>query len=176
MGASRPGDTDAIDAVVAAWRRERPDLDLAAIGVVGRLGRVALLLQPAQYAVMAEHGLQRGEFDVLAALRRSGEPYTLNPSQLSDLLMLSRSGMTGRLDRLEAAGLIERTLDPADRRSFHVRLTDQGYATVDAAMTAHTANVTRLLSPLGSKDVNALDGLLRKLLASLTSTGTAAAP
>ncbi|WP_020580006.1 MarR family winged helix-turn-helix transcriptional regulator [Actinopolymorpha alba] len=159
---------DAVDAVVDAWRRERPDLDLTAIAVVGRLGRVNLLLGPAQEQVFTEFSLQRGEFDVLAALRRSGAPYALSPSQLSDLLMLSRAGMTNRLDRLESAGMIERTLDSADRRSFQIRLTDQGYATVDAAMTQHTANVTTLLADLTPRELTSLDTLARKLLHHLT--------
>ncbi|GLY69406.1 MarR family transcriptional regulator [Amycolatopsis taiwanensis] len=158
---------DAIDAVVEAWVRERPDLDLDAIAVAGRLGRVGLLLAPAQETVFTAFGLQKGEFDVLASLRRSGEPYTLRPSQLSATLMLTRAGMTNRLDRLETAGLVERTLDPADRRSFRVRLTDKGYATVEDAMTAHTANVTRLLSALSEEQLGTLDGLLRILLRAL---------
>ncbi len=158
---------DAIDAVVEAWVRERPDLDLDAIAVAGRLGRVGLLLAPAQETVFTAFGLQKGEFDVLASLRRSGDPYTLRPSQLSATLMLTRAGMTNRLDRLEAAGLVERTLDPADRRSFRVRLTDKGYATVEDAMTAHTANVTRLLSALSEEQLGTLDGLLRILLRAL---------
>jgi DNA-binding MarR family transcriptional regulator len=158
---------DAVDAVVAAWRRERPDLDLTAIAAAGRLGRLGLLLGPAQEKVFTTFSLQRGEFDVLAALRRSGEPYTLSPSRLSQLLMLSRAGMTNRLDRLEKAGFIERTLDPADRRSFRIRLTEHGYSTVDEAMTEHTANVTRLLSALDPGELADLDGLLRKLLREL---------
>lgn len=162
-------DPDAVDAVVAAWRRERPDLDLTAIAVVGRLGRLNLLLGPAQEQVFTEFGLQRGEFDVLAALRRSGAPYALSPSRLSELLMLSRAGMTNRLDRLESAGMVERSLDRADRRSFQIRLTDQGYATVDAAMTRHTANVTDLLAGLTPEEVTTLDALARKLLHGLTA-------
>ncbi|MFD4195202.1 MarR family winged helix-turn-helix transcriptional regulator [Amycolatopsis thermoflava] len=158
---------DAVDAVIEAWQRERPDLELDAIAVAGRLGRVGLLLAPAQEKVFTTFGLQKGEFDVLATLRRSGDPYTLTPSQLSATLMLTRAGMTSRLDRLEAAGLVERTLDPADRRSFRVRLTDKGYTTVDEAMTAHTANVTRLLSALDGKQLGALDDLLRILLRAL---------
>lgn len=157
-------DADAIDSVVDAWARERPDLDLAAIALVGRVGRLALLLGPAQERVFAEFGLQRGEFDVLATLRRAGEPYALIPSQLSAALLLTRAGMTNRLDRLEASGLIERTLDPADRRSFRIRLTPKGFTTVDEAMTAHTANVTALVSPLSAVDRETADGLLRALL------------
>ncbi|MDT7803788.1 MAG: hypothetical protein QOI78_7221 [Actinomycetota bacterium] len=157
-------DEDAVDAVVSAWARERPDLDLTAIGVAGRLGRLSLVLGPAQERVFGKFGLQRGEFDVLAALRRSGKPYTLIPYELSATLMMSRAGMTSRLDRLEAAGFVERTLDPNDRRSFRIRLTDQGFEVVDAAMTEHTANVTELLSSLRGKELGLLDDVLRKLL------------
>ncbi|MEA5362198.1 MarR family transcriptional regulator [Amycolatopsis sp., V23-08] len=157
-------DEDAVDAVVSAWARERPDLDLTAIGVAGRLGRLSLVLGPAQERVFGKFGLQRGEFDVLAALRRSGKPYTLIPSELSATLMMSRAGMTSRLDRLEAAGFVERTLDPNDRRSFRIRLTDRGFEVVDAAMTEHTANVTELLSSLRGKELGLLDDVLRKLL------------
>ena len=167
MSGRSEGEPDAVDAVVEAWSRERPDLDLTAIAVVGRLGRLSLLLGPAQEAVFAAAGLQRGEFDVLAALRRAGEPYTLIPSQLADALMLSRAGMTNRLDRLESAGYVERALDTADRRSFLVRLTGAGFAAVDRAMTDHTANVTRLLSGLRADEVADLDRLLRALLRTL---------
>ncbi|WP_326955999.1 MULTISPECIES: MarR family winged helix-turn-helix transcriptional regulator [unclassified Amycolatopsis] len=157
-------DEDAVDAVVSAWARERPELDLTAIGVAGRLSRLSLVLGPAQERVFGKFGLQRGEFDVLAALRRSGKPYTLIPSELSATLMMSRAGMTSRLDRLEAAGFVERTLDPNDRRSFRIRLTDKGFEVVDAAMTEHTANVTELLSSLRGKELGLLDDVLRKLL------------
>ncbi|MEU5257820.1 MarR family transcriptional regulator [Amycolatopsis sp. NPDC021455] len=160
-------DEDAVDAVVSAWHRERPDLDLTAIGVAGRMGRLALVLGPAQERVFGKFGLQRGEFDVLAALRRSGPPYTLIPSELSKTLMLSRAGMTSRLDRLEKAGFVERALDPNDRRSFRVRLTDQGFEIVDAAMTEHTANVSELLSGLSGQELGLLDDVLRKLLRGL---------
>jgi DNA-binding MarR family transcriptional regulator len=160
-------DEDAVDAVVSAWHRERPDLDLTAIGVAGRMGRLALVLGPAQERVFGKFGLQRGEFDVLAALRRSGPPYTLIPSELSATLMMSRAGMTSRLDRLEKAGFVERALDPNDRRSFRICLTDEGFDAVDAAMTEHTANVSELLSGLSGKDLGLLDDVLRKLLGHL---------
>ena len=163
----RVSDEDAVDAVVSAWHRERPDLDLTAIGVAGRMGRLALVLGPAQERVFGKFGLQRGEFDVLAALRRSGTPYTLIPSELSATLMMSRAGMTSRLDRLEKAGFVERTLDPNDRRSFRIRLTASGFDAVDAAMTEHTANVSELLSGLSEKELGLLDDVLRKLLGHL---------
>ncbi|MGH4035654.1 MarR family winged helix-turn-helix transcriptional regulator [Actinomycetota bacterium Odt1-20B] len=155
---------DAVDAIIDQWRAERPDLDLAAMGTFGRLGQLALLLAPAMEEVFVQHGLRRGEFDVLAALRRSGPPYTLIPSALSKTLMLSRAGMTNRLDRLEAAGLVERRLDPADRRSFQVALTEHGHEVVDAAVTDHAANETRLLAPLTPAERETLDHALRTLL------------
>ncbi|WP_414943034.1 MarR family winged helix-turn-helix transcriptional regulator [Amycolatopsis sp. cmx-11-32] len=110
--------------------------------------------------------MKQGEFDVLAALRRSGKPYTLIPSELSATLMMSRAGMTSRIDRLESAGLVERALDPEDRRSFRVTLTERGFEVVDAAMTDHAANVAKLLSPLGD-DLDVLDASLRRLLGAL---------
>src|SRR3954464_7727933 len=114
---------DAIDRMIAQWRRERPDLDLDAMAIFGRLGRLTAHLGPAIDRAFAASGLQRGEYDVLAALRRSGEPFSLTPSTLSDTLMLSRAGMTNRLDRLESAGLIARRHNQQDRRSMHIDLT-----------------------------------------------------
>ncbi|MBF6331208.1 MarR family winged helix-turn-helix transcriptional regulator [Nocardia transvalensis] len=158
---------DAVDAIAAQWRRERPDLELEAMAIIGRLARLHLLASRAIEAVFAEYGLQRGEFDVLAALRRTGEPFELNPSALADTLMLSRAGMTGRLDRLETAGLVRRTADAEDRRAVRVALTPAGRELVDAVVTEHTENETRLLSVLPAEDRRHLDRVLRTLLASL---------
>ncbi|MFF3223712.1 MarR family winged helix-turn-helix transcriptional regulator [Nocardia suismassiliense] len=158
---------DPVDAIVAQWRRERPDLELEAMAIVGRLGRLLVVAQRVIEEVFTAHGLQRGEFDVLAALRRSGEPFELNPSVLADTLMLSRAGMTGRLDRLESAGLVRRIADPADRRAVRVALTDDGRKLVDRVVTAHTENETRMLSVLSAHDRRELDRIARALLGSL---------
>ncbi|MER8084794.1 MarR family winged helix-turn-helix transcriptional regulator [Streptomyces sp. NPDC058316] len=161
---TRRNPRDAVDQILDQWHEERPDLDLSAMGIFGRLGQLTLLLTPALEGVFARHGLRRGEFDVLAALRRSGPPYTLIPSALAKTLMLSRAGMTNRLDRLEADGLVERRLDPTDRRSFHVALTGRGHRVVDAAVTDHAANESRLLSALTPDERETLDHALRTLL------------
>ncbi|MGS2805023.1 MarR family winged helix-turn-helix transcriptional regulator [Nocardia sp. MW-W600-9] len=160
-------DPDAVDAIAAQWRRERPDLDLAAMAVFGRLGRLMVVATARIEAVFTAHGLQRGEFDVLAALRRSGGPCELNPSVLADTLMLSRAGMTGRIDRLEAAGLVRRSADQGDRRAVRVALTDEGRALVDVVVGAHTENETRMLSVLDPADRAALDRIARIMLRSL---------
>lgn len=155
---------DAIDGILEQWRAERPDLDLSAMGVFARLLLASVTLSGAVEEVFARHGLSSGEFDVLAALRRAGPPYTLIPSELSALLMMSRAGMTSRLDRLETSGLVQRTLDPADRRSFLVALTDRGRGVIDATLTDHAANLARLISPLTREEAEVLEQILRTLL------------
>jgi len=158
---------DHIDRILEEWRRERPDMDMAALGFVGRLLRTADLAHAALAEGLAGHGLQPGWFDLLAALRRAGPPYERNPTQLMRATMLSSGGMTKRLDRLVEAGLVERRPDPADRRGVLVRLSPRGKAVVDRAVETHVANEERLLRSLSESDRRALDGLLRTLLAGL---------
>lgn len=155
---------DAVDVILDQWRRERPDLDLAGIGVFGRIMQLSLLLSTAMERVYERYGLRNGDFDVLTALRRAAPPHTLTPSELADSLMMSRAGMTKRLDHLEADGLVRRSLDPADRRSFRVALSDRGRAAIDAALTEHSANLARLTSALSTQESAALEGSLRTLL------------
>ena len=158
---------DHIDRIVCQWRQERPELDTAALAVVGRLIRAARLAEDVLAPPLRERGLEAGWFDVLAALRRAAPPYALNPKQLLDAVMLSSGGMTKRLDRLEQAGLVERRPDPADRRGTLVRLTPRGRRAIDRALEVHIANEERLLEPLDDDDARALDSLLRKLLVGL---------
>jgi DNA-binding MarR family transcriptional regulator len=158
---------DHMDRIVAQWRRERPDLDVEPIGVLGRLFRSALLADETLAAGIAPYGLQPGWFDLLAALRRSGKPYELNPTKLMETTMLSSGGMTKRLDRLDEAGLVERRPDPSDRRGTLVRLTRHGKAVIDKAVVTHASNEDQLLRSLSAADRLALDGLLRKFLAGL---------
>jgi DNA-binding MarR family transcriptional regulator len=158
---------DAVDRNIDQWRVERPDLPLAAMATFARLGRRRGVAAPAIEAVFVEHGLTTGEFDVLAALRRAGAPHTLTPTVLARSLMLSPAAMTNRLDKLTAAGLVVRELDPDNRRSILVTLTSDGLASVDAAVADHVANEERLLAGLTADQRAALDELLRTLLGSL---------
>jgi DNA-binding MarR family transcriptional regulator len=159
-----PREPDHVDRLIEQWAQERPDLDLAPMATIGRLGRLNALATRSIADVFAGHGLQIGEFDVLAALRRSGEPFVMKPSELARMLMLSPAGMTNRVDRLDTAGWIERLDDPDDRRSSLVRLTDDGRTLVDRAVTDHVANEARLLEPLSATERSALDRALRTLL------------
>jgi len=159
--------TDHLDSIVEQWRRERPDLDTDALGTLGRLFRAAQLADAALAEPMRRYGLEQGWFDLLAALRRTGSPFELNPTALRRATMLSSGGMTKRLDRLEEAGLIERHPDPADRRGTLVRLTRKGRTLIDKAVETHGANEKRILEALGTGEQRQLDRLLRALLAEL---------
>ena len=158
------GREDEVDRIIEQWRRQRPDLDLEAMELFGRLARVFAFFGKAIDATFENRGLLRGEYDVLATLRRSGNPYRLTPSELAATLMLSRAGMTNRLDRLEAAGWISRRHNSDDRRSTHIDLTSDGLALVDELTTAHVANETALLSGLTATERRQLNGIARKWL------------
>lgn len=158
---------DRVDEMVERWEDERDDLAFDAMGTIGRLGRLTALGGRIIEDGMATHGLSVADFDVLAALRRSGPPYELKPTDLARTLMLSPAGMTSRLDRLERAGWIERRMAPDDRRSFLVRLNDAGFAKVDEAVTGHVDREEEMLSALTYRERDQLDSLLRKLLRSI---------
>src|SRR3954453_22723774 len=117
---------DGIDAIIEEWARERPDLDASAIGVIGRVSRLARELEARLEPVYREHGLEPGWHDVLATLRRAGRPYRLRVTDLTASMMIGSSGTTKRLDRLEKAGLIGRSPDPNDRRGTLIELTPKG--------------------------------------------------
>jgi DNA-binding MarR family transcriptional regulator len=154
---------DGVDLILEQWRRERPDLDSSAIGIVGRISRLARELEQRLEPVYRGHGLEPGWHDVLATLRRTGPPYRLRPSELTSASMLTSSGTTKRLDRLEQAGLIARAPDPDDRRGTLISLTPAGRELIDALTDAHLANERRLLDALSEADRRRLADLLRKL-------------
>ena len=157
---------DAIDRIVHQWNRERPLLDVSATHVLQRISRL-YLLQSASFAeVFDRYDITFGEFEVLAALLRSGPPYQMSPTRLVDSVVLSSGAMTNRIDRVEALGLVERLPDPHDRRGTLVALTAEGRQTVDAAVVAHLANEERLLGALSPAERGTLARLLRKLLLS----------
>ena len=160
-------DGDYIEGMIAAWRRERPGLDLSGMAVVARLLRVAHRFDEAQGEFFSALGLKPGWLDVLAALRRAGAPYRLTPTRLSEEALISTAGMTNRLDRLEQAGLIDRLPDPDDRRGVLVELTDEGFELVDSAVDAHRGLSKRLLGALDARERDELDQLLAKLLVPL---------
>lgn len=149
------------------WRRERPDLDVAATGILGRISRIAVLVDQSMGRVFQPYGLTAGDFIVLAALRRSGKPYQLTPTALSRSMMVSSGGTTKRLDRLEARGLVRRDDDPSDRRGTLVTLTKPGLRAIDTVASEHVRNEERLVATLSPTQRKTLERLLRELLLTL---------
>ena len=158
---------DHVDRLRAQWARELPDLDTSPMAVIGRARRITVRLRPDIEAVFARHGLDAGEFDVISTLLRSGEPWRLTPTELYQTLMISSGGLTARLNRLEAAGLIRRREAQADRRSLLVELTEAGRAKAEAAFREDMALERRLLGGLDAAEQAELARLLTRLALSL---------
>jgi DNA-binding MarR family transcriptional regulator len=155
---------DEVDRLVAAWRRERPDLDVRPLEVLSRVIRLARHLARVRRTAFAGHALETWEFDVLAALRRSGESYRLSPGQLVQQMLVTSGTMTNRIDRLSDKGLVSRTPDPCDRRGVLVTLTAKGMNSVDGALADLLALEARILAELTDGQCDTLAVLLRDLM------------
>lgn len=154
---------DGVDEIIEQWQVERPELDASPIGVIGRISRLARALEDELEVVYRRHGLEPGWHDLLATLRRQGPPFKLRPTDLMGSVMLTSSGTTKRLDKLEAAGLVTREPDPGDRRGTLIALTAKGHELIDAVTGPHLANEARLLQALTDEEREQLAALLRKL-------------
>lgn len=158
---------DEVAELVAAWRRERPDLDVAPLEVLSRITRLARQLDIARRAAFAKHGLETWGFDVLAALRRAGAPYQLTPGQLIHENLVTSGTVTNRLDRLEGEGLLTRHPDPSDGRGTLVRITQQGITVVDAALADLLHREKELIKSLKFDEQSTLADLLSSILTGL---------
>lgn len=155
---------DEVDRLVAAWRRERPDLDVSPLEVLSRVSRLARHLDRARRTAFTEQGLEPWEFDVLTALRRAGAPYQLSPGQLLTQTLVTSGTMTNRIDRLAAKDLVERGPDPQDRRGVLVRLTRLGQKYADDALSRLLEQERILLGELTAGQRDTLAELLRRLV------------
>lgn len=163
-----PDFADHVDLIQSQWRRERPDLDVTPQGVIGRLHRLAIALTEKLVEVYESFGLSEGEFDLLCALRRSGDPFECQPAELARLTMVTTGGTTKRIDRLEAGGFVVRCpANSPDARVKRIRLTDRGRHLIDEAFTAHMANEARLVAALSAADRHTLEPILKTWLACL---------
>lgn len=159
--------SELIEDTLSSWRNERPDLDFEVMGTFLRLAQLMTRSLRAVEPVFAAHGISLGEFDVLAALRRSGTGASLSPSHLAHVAMVSPGGMTNRLDRLERAGLITRQPDPADRRASLVALTAKGFAVADRAVADLVVAEQTLAAVVSNAERRRFDRTLDKLLTRL---------
>jgi DNA-binding MarR family transcriptional regulator len=161
---------DEVDELVAAWRAQRPDLDVEPLQVLSRISRLAKHLDIARRGAFAGHDLEPWEFDVLSALRRQGPPFQLTPGALIRATLVTSGTMTNRIDRLAAAGLVRREPDPTDKRGVLVTLTGQGADRVDSALADLLVRERELLAGLGAAERDQLADLMRTLLAPFDAT------
>ena len=155
---------DHVDHLLRQWREEMPRLDASPMEVIARLSRLSRIFERQVEELYARYGLNQSQFGVLAALRRAGTPYCLSPTELYNSLLISSGAMTNRLERLAAAGYIERLSDPEDGRSMLVKLTKAGKQLIERILPQHYENEHRLLSALEPEERAQLAGLLRRLL------------
>lgn len=163
---------DHVARIQAAWARERPDVDVRPQGVIGRLHRLGALLTEQLCLVYRRYGLSEGEFDVLAALRRAGEPYERAPGELASHTMVTTGAMTKRIDRLERGGLVTRRRSAGDGRGRVVALTPAGRELIDRAFTEHMLGERRLLDALTPAEAAQLETLLTRWLARVEPPST----
>ncbi len=163
----QPDPTDHVARIIAQWGEQRPDLDVSPMGLIGRLHRLGARLHEELRPVFAEAGLGDGDFDVLAAMRRTGPEQALTPSELAATTMVTSGAITKRLDRLERAGLVSRTVSDTDGRSRRVALTSKGLRLVDRLVEKHVANEHRLVAGLSERDRVDLARLLQAWARSL---------
>jgi DNA-binding MarR family transcriptional regulator len=161
---------DHVDRILEQWRRERPDLQVAPMGTIGRLKRLNQYLARGMEKTFAAHGLNHASFDVLATLRRSGSPYALSPGELMASTMVTSGTMTNRIDQLEKAGLVERVRNPDDGRSFLVSLSVRGREIIDKAVTDHVETQAKLVAALTDEQCAQLDELLGQFMSAFERT------
>lgn len=158
---------DAVDDILEQWRVERPDLDAMPMGIFARLTRAQRMAAVRLEASFTEHDLNRDDFDALATLRRSGPPFRLTPTQLYRSALVSSGTMTGRIDRLERLGLVDRRADPTDRRGSLVGLTPAGRRLADSLVERLLDDMAALVRDLDEQERTDVAAALRVLLVTL---------
>ncbi|MCU1393963.1 MAG: MarR family transcriptional regulator [Ilumatobacteraceae bacterium] len=159
----RPVPTDHVDHVVQQWAVERPDVDAGPIRIIGRISRLSRSIDHQLKVVFDQHGLEAWEYDLLAALRRTGAPFELTAGELLSALMITSGAVTNRIDRLEQRGYVRRLKDADDRRVVRVQLTPAGRRVIDAALPDHLDNESTILAALSAAERRQLERLLRKV-------------
>lgn len=162
-------DHDVVDRIIGQWNRERPDVDVSPLAVIGRISRLSRLIDVVLAENYARHGIEAWMFDVMATLRRSGEPFELSAGQLVKQTMVTTGAMTNRIDRMEQRGLVQRVA-AADRRKVIVRLTNAGLHLTDEVVVSHMETEQEILSSLSERQRSELGKHLKTTLLHLGDT------
>lgn len=163
---------DYIDHIIRQWNSAQPGLDVSPMGIFGRITRAARILERRLEDVFAQHDLDEGRFDVLAALARAGAPHVLSPTDLYNSLLVTSGAISHRLELLARDGMIERTPNPNDGRGILVRLTPKGARALDAALADHLANEQTMIEAFTPAQRRQCAELLRRLMVGLGDTGS----
>jgi DNA-binding MarR family transcriptional regulator len=163
-------EADGVDRILAQWQRERPDLDVSPMAVIGRLSRAAAAVENRLADTYAQLGIDASAFDVLATLLRNGPPHALTPAALADSAMLTSSAIAQRVNRLVSRGLVERAPHPTDGRQTLVHLTPAGRGLVERALPRHLETEWAILADLDRDDRAALIDLLQRVSRSASDT------
>ncbi|HEY7463481.1 MAG TPA: MarR family transcriptional regulator [Candidatus Limnocylindria bacterium] len=155
---------DQVDRMLHVWKGELPDLDLATEGIVERIQKLNRYIDRSMNETLADFKLDRGEWRLLGALRKSGPPYRRSPGRLAEDIGLSSGAMTNRLDRLQEAGLVRRLPDPDDRRALQVELTDAGWQAWQDSVGVQAQKEALVASALAPDEKEQLNALLRRLM------------
>ena len=158
---------DQVGRIIAAWQRERPDVDVSSVGIITPVWRLGAIVMENRARVLAAHGLEQSHLDVLSTLRRSGRPYRLTAGELSRRCRVTPGATTQRVQAMEALGFVERVREEPDRRTVHVQLTPQGLARLDGIFAEVMAGDESLLAGLSQPQRVALEELLRVWLSGL---------
>ncbi|EGU31552.1 hypothetical protein VII00023_09439 [Vibrio ichthyoenteri ATCC 700023] len=156
--------TDPVERAINQWAIEKPQLETEPMAIIGRMLLLSKHLEAQISRLHKQHGLKLGEFDVLASLLRSGEPYALTPSALLEALMLTSGAMTNRLDRLATKGLIVRLSNPQDRRSVTVQLSESGYDLMTLLIEQHVTLQKELIAGISQNERGQLNATLTQWL------------
>jgi DNA-binding MarR family transcriptional regulator len=153
-------DVNGLDEIVAAWKRERPDVDMSPLRITMVLRRALDVFERRRHELLSASGLTPSGLDLLSALRRSGPPYRQTPSELAKASLLTAGSISQRLARLEEAGMVARSVDPGDRRVIQVELTDKGLATIDSVLGPYMEQELKMVSSLTDRQRRDLERLL----------------
>ena len=163
---------DKVDILLRQWKKERGDLDISPMEIIGRVFRLGRLVDQALKPIIEKENLSVPEFDVLAVLRRSGEPFCLPIWKLREFSLLSSGAMTNRIDRVESKGLVERIPNSKDRRGVLVGLTSKGKEAIENILPERIDQAKKQVLSLSASERRQLAGLLRKLLVDMENQGS----
>ncbi|MGP3958602.1 MarR family winged helix-turn-helix transcriptional regulator [Nonomuraea sp. 3N208] len=160
---------DEIDALTPLWKEVGMSSSLIATLELGkRITRLHLLFEQAIKVELAELGLTYAEFDVLMTLNRAAPPYRMKPSELSKALLLTSGGISNVLQRLMAAGYVEREANAGDARSRWVQLTDEGRRVAEAGLEASSRAYTDVTAGIPEETMRRAADALREVLAPMS--------